>query len=177
MIHFRLVTLYLSIILQISVLVAAFDLTIIHTNDCHARYEQTNKYTGACSEEQASQQECYGGYARLKTKVSDIRANYDNVLLLDAGDQYQGTLWFYYFGGTVTSYFMNLLGYDIMVSKTLITQMITPVYCIDVCACVCVIICLRTCASHVRCHELYRIPDYIVHVLPYYGQLWNLVIH
>nr|KAG5704020.1 hypothetical protein BaRGS_032109 [Batillaria attramentaria] len=67
-----------------------FVLTILHTNDIHARY------------------------ARLVTAVRDKKNQFPNSLLLDGGDQYQGTLWFYKYGGNVTSHFMNWLGYDVM---------------------------------------------------------------
>ncbi|CAL1534957.1 unnamed protein product [Lymnaea stagnalis] len=47
--------------------------------------------------------------------VKMLRAKYaDQTLLLDAGDQFQGTLWFYTFGGIVTAEFMNHIGYDAM---------------------------------------------------------------
>ena len=39
-----------------------------------------------------------------------------NLLLLDAGDQFNGSLWFNYYKGNATSYFMNKVQYDAMVS-------------------------------------------------------------
>ena len=86
-----------------------FELTILHTNDVHAKFEQINKYGGPCSKN------CYGGVARRKTVIQEIRQTHKNVLLLDAGDQFQGTLWFTYYRGNATKYFMELLGYDLMV--------------------------------------------------------------
>ena len=90
----------------------SFHLTVLHTNDVHARYEEMNKYGGLCSDPDGK---CYGGMARLKTKVDEIRSMYPNSLLLDAGDQYQGTLWFTQHGGAIVRTYMNLLGYDAMV--------------------------------------------------------------
>lgn len=90
---------------------AGFDLTILHTNDIHARIEETNKYSGACTDPDGK---CYGGVARLKTKVDQFRSSQPNTLLIDAGDQFHGTLLFAYFGGIINSIFMNLLNYDIM---------------------------------------------------------------
>jgi len=49
------------------------------------------------------------------TKIKELRATRPNTLLLDAGDQFQGTFWFYVFGGEATSFFMKKLGYDVMV--------------------------------------------------------------
>lgn len=37
---------------------------------------------------------CYGGWARRATAVKQYRLNNKNVLLLDAGDQSQGTPWY-----------------------------------------------------------------------------------
>ncbi|XP_072855161.2 5'-nucleotidase [Pogona vitticeps] len=87
----------------------SFQLTILHTNDVHARVEETSRDSGKCAG-----QDCYGGVARRATKIREIRATHDNVLLLDAGDQYQGTVWFSYFKGREVVRFMNLLGYDAM---------------------------------------------------------------
>ncbi|KAK3097870.1 hypothetical protein FSP39_014021 [Pinctada imbricata] len=86
-----------------------FNLTILHTNDVHARYNETNKYSGQCSS-----QNCYGGAARQKTIIKQLRQRYPDSLLLDAGDQFQGTLWFSHYGGQISSVFMNDLNYDAM---------------------------------------------------------------
>ncbi|KAK7493119.1 hypothetical protein BaRGS_00015640 [Batillaria attramentaria] len=91
-----------------------FVLTILHTNDIHARYDQFNTYGSPCSSEAASENKCFGGYARLVTAVRDKKNQFPNSLLLDGGDQYQGTLWFYKYWGNMTSHFMNWLGYDVM---------------------------------------------------------------
>ncbi|KAM9156279.1 5'-nucleotidase [Pangshura tecta] len=94
---------------------AAFQLTLLHTNDVHARVEQTSSDSGKCqSRTRGRPLDCYGGVARRYTKVREIRATHPNVLLLDAGDQYQGTVWFSYFKGREVVRFMNLLGYDAM---------------------------------------------------------------
>ncbi|XP_025097430.1 5'-nucleotidase-like isoform X2 [Pomacea canaliculata] len=92
-----------------------FELTILHTNDIHARFEETNVYSSIpCSASDIANNKCYGGYARLVTASREARQTYNNTLFLDAGDQYQGTIWFYYFGDVVTPIFVNLLQYDAM---------------------------------------------------------------
>lgn len=98
---------------------AVWELTILHTNDVHARVEETNKDSGKCTKG-----DCYAGVARRFTKIQEIRRSEKNpVLLLDAGDQFQGTVWFNYYKGTEAAHFMNRLGYDAMVSTdTLSTQ-------------------------------------------------------
>lgn len=93
-------------------LVAAdWDLTLLHTNDVHARVDETNKDSGKCTNGN-----CFAGVARRFTKIKEIRSKEKNVLLLDAGDQFQGTVWFNYYKGTEAAYFMNKLDYDVMVS-------------------------------------------------------------
>lgn len=98
------------IILTISLVVHGFDITILHTNDVHARIQEMNAFGGQCS----SGGDCFGGAARMKTKIEALRGEHHNTLLLDAGDQFQGTLWFTHYGGRVTYTMMNLLGYDVM---------------------------------------------------------------
>ncbi|KAK3522692.1 hypothetical protein QTP86_029695 [Hemibagrus guttatus] len=88
---------------------ADWELTILHTNDVHARVEETNKDSGKCTKG-----DCYAGVARRFTKIQEIRRREKNVLLLDAGDQFQGTVWFNYYKGDEAAYFMNKLGYDAM---------------------------------------------------------------
>lgn len=94
---------------------SAFELVILHTNDVHARVDETNKYGAACSAGDKESGKCYGGAARRQTAINQERAAHGNVLLLDAGDQFQGTTWFSYYKGLATAHFMNLLGYDAMV--------------------------------------------------------------
>ncbi|KAF7667827.1 hypothetical protein LDENG_00045510 [Lucifuga dentata] len=91
---------------------AAWDLVLLHTNDVHARVEETNKHSGKCTGGSGS---CFAGVARRATMIKKIRASERNVLLLDAGDQFQGTVWFNYYKGAEAAFFMNMLGYDAMV--------------------------------------------------------------
>ncbi|XP_073934704.1 5'-nucleotidase isoform X2 [Castor canadensis] len=88
----------------------AWELTILHTNDMHSRLEQTSEDSTKCNNASL----CVGGVARLFTKVEQIRRAESNVLLLDAGDQYQGTIWFTVYKGTEVAHFMNALRYDAM---------------------------------------------------------------
>lgn len=88
-----------------------FELTLLHTNDNHARIEETSGDSGKCS----AGGPCFAGVARRFTKVSEIRKKEKNVLFLDAGDQFQGTIWFNYYKGAEAAHFMNKLGYDAMV--------------------------------------------------------------
>ena len=66
---------------------AEYSLTILHTNDFHARFEPISKYDSGCSAEDNTAGECFGGTARLVTAIKDARERADNSLLVDGGDQ------------------------------------------------------------------------------------------
>ncbi len=95
---------------------ADYTLTILHTNDLHSRIEPISKYDSTCSAEDNEAGECFGGYARLKTAVDEARAALDggNVVLMDAGDQYQGSLMYTTHKGAVEAEMMGRVGYDVM---------------------------------------------------------------
>ena len=102
--------------LSISALPAAADyaLTILHTNDFHARFEPISKYDSGCSAEDNTEGKCFGGSARLVTAVEEARARAENSILVDGGDQFQGTLFYTYYKGKAAAEMMNKLGYDAM---------------------------------------------------------------
>jgi 5'-nucleotidase/UDP-sugar diphosphatase len=82
-----------------------FDLTILHTNDLHAHYEPVEPWG----------EPVQGGVARLATAIDDVREVVGHSLLLDAGDQFQGTLYFHVGGAKAVAEVMNTLEYDAMV--------------------------------------------------------------
>ncbi|XP_071597502.1 5'-nucleotidase isoform X1 [Heliangelus exortis] len=93
---------------------AELRLTLLHTNDVHGRVEARGAGTRSCAGEEKRLAGCFGGVARRAARVAAERAAHRNVLLLDAGDQYQGTVWFSRFKGREAAHFMNLLRYDAM---------------------------------------------------------------
>ena len=93
---------------------ADFNLTILHTNDFHDRFEPISKYDGPCAPEDNTAGECFGGSARLVTALEEARGRAENTILVDGGDQFQGTLFYTQYKGTMTAEFMNKLGYDAM---------------------------------------------------------------
>ncbi len=93
---------------------AEYSLTILHTNDFHARFEPISKYDSGCSAEDDAAGECFGGSARLVTAVADARARSNNSILVDGGDQFQGTLFYTYYKGALAAEMMNKMGYDAM---------------------------------------------------------------
>ena len=82
--------------------------------DIHAHFDEFNDGGFDCSKTEVNENHCFGGVARLKTMIDKIRSTNKNVLLLDAGDQFQGTLFFSVFGGYLSSIIMNDFKYDAM---------------------------------------------------------------
>lgn len=68
----------------------ALSLTILHTNDTHSHIAGINKYGNACFDDT----DCRGGLARIATAIRTAKSQNDNVIALDAGDQFQGTLFY-----------------------------------------------------------------------------------
>ena len=94
---------------------AEFKLTILHTNDFHDRFEPISKYDSGCSKEDNAEGKCFGGIARMITAINAAKARAgDNMLLLDAGDQFQGSLFYTQYGGDLAAEFMTQLGYHAM---------------------------------------------------------------
>ena len=93
---------------------ADYSITILHTNDFHSRVEPINKYDSGCKAEDNDAGKCFGGYARLVNAIRAARAASPNSLLVDGGDQFQGSLFYTYYKGKVAAEMMNALGYDAM---------------------------------------------------------------
>ncbi len=91
---------------------ADYTLTVLHTNDFHARFEPISKYDSGCSADSNAEGKCFGGSARLVTALADARARSNNSILVDGGDQFQGTLFYTYYKGKLAAEMMNKLGYD-----------------------------------------------------------------
>ncbi|WP_428562899.1 MAG: bifunctional metallophosphatase/5'-nucleotidase [Solidesulfovibrio sp. DCME] len=109
-------TLLLLLVLTAATALAGgdFSLTILHTNDIHAHLASFDEYGAFCPKEKEAAGKCLGGAARLATAVARERAKGGPFLLLDAGDQFQGTLFFTKYKGEACAFFMDRLGYDAM---------------------------------------------------------------
>jgi len=94
--------------------IADYKLTILHTNDFHSRFEPISKYDSGCGEDDNMAGKCFGGSARLMTAIRDARARDGNAILVDGGDQFQGTLFYTYYKGKLAAELMNKMGYDAM---------------------------------------------------------------
>ncbi len=79
-------------------------LTILHTNDVHSRIDPFPM--------DGSKNAGLGGVARRASLISQIRKEEEHVLLLDAGDIFQGTPYFNLYGGELEIKLMSKLGYD-----------------------------------------------------------------
>ncbi len=95
---------------------AEYRLNILHINDLHSRIESVNKYDSTCGAEDEAEGKCFGGVARLKTLLDAKRAELagQNVIVLDAGDQFQGSLMYTTYKGAAEAEFMEALGFDAM---------------------------------------------------------------
>ncbi|HJV88679.1 MAG TPA: metallophosphoesterase [Holophagaceae bacterium] len=83
---------------------AAGRITLLHTNDTHSRIEPFGPGNGAISGK--------GGMARRATLVKQLRSQLGPVLLLDAGDTFQGTPYFNRYKGRLDYQLMRMIGYD-----------------------------------------------------------------
>ena len=79
-------------------------LTILHTNDVHSRMDPFPM--------DGSRMQGLGGVAKRAALIKEIRKTNENVLLLDAGDIFQGTPYFNFFDGEVEFKAMNMMAYD-----------------------------------------------------------------
>lgn len=95
---------------------AEFTLNILHINDFHARFDPITGSDSNCNAEDDAAGECFGGIARLKTIIDDTRARYKdgNSLLLSAGDNFQGSLYYTTYKSKVVSDFFNQMGFDVV---------------------------------------------------------------
>lgn len=95
---------------------ADYTLNILHINDWHSRIESINKYDSTCSAEDETEGKCFGGAARLVTAAAARRGALEgeNVLFLNAGDNFQGSLYYTTYKGAVEAEFLNQMGTDAM---------------------------------------------------------------
>ena len=80
-------------------------ITILHTNDVHSHIEAFGPNEGRNANK--------GGVARRASLVETLRNENPNTLLLDAGDIFQGTPYFNFYGGELEFKLMSMLKYDV----------------------------------------------------------------
>jgi len=82
----------------------AVTITILYTNDTHSRIKPFPESAGELAG--------LGGYARRAAVVKSIREKNEHVLLLDAGDMFQGTPYFNFYNGELELDLMSKMKYD-----------------------------------------------------------------
>jgi len=80
-------------------------ITILHTNDVHSHIDPFPANDPKSPN--------MGGVSRRATLIENIRKEQTNVLLLDAGDIFQGTPYFNYYGGELEFKLMSMMKYDL----------------------------------------------------------------
>jgi len=88
---------------------SALSLSIIHVNDAHSHLDSETmklKFDGVSTYTQV------GGYARMKTKIDALQASKPNSLTLNAGDIFQGTLYYSLFKGEADAAMINTIAWD-----------------------------------------------------------------
>lgn len=105
-----------ALALSTSAAFADYQLNILHFNDFHSRVESINKFDATCSAAEEAKNECFGGAARLKTAIDQRRAALagQNVVVLDAGDNFQGSLFYTTYKGAAEVEFLNDMKIDAM---------------------------------------------------------------
>lgn len=74
------------------------------------RFEETNLKGNPCDTN------CVGGFSRLYKQIVDLKEKNSDIVLLNAGDNFQGTIWYNIHNWTVVSHFLNKLPFEAMVS-------------------------------------------------------------
>jgi len=80
------------------------ELVILHTNDVHSHIHPFS--------DEHSRYASQGGVIARAALIDEIRQKHRNVLLLDAGDMFQGTPFFNFYGGELEIKLMSKLNYD-----------------------------------------------------------------
>ncbi|MCZ4279439.1 5'-nucleotidase C-terminal domain-containing protein [Kiloniella laminariae] len=97
---------------------AEYSLTVLHVNDLHSRLLPLNRQDVPCSEKELAAQKCFGGYARLakalEDRRKDLNSQKENTLLLHAGDEFEGSLFYAHYQGLASIVLLNDMNIDAM---------------------------------------------------------------
>ncbi|KAK4640002.1 hypothetical protein QC761_611250 [Podospora bellae-mahoneyi] len=88
-----------------------YNISFYHLNDVHAHLDEFSSSGTDCTRPERG---CYGGYARVKHVLGESRPSHPDSLLLNAGDEFQGTMFFSYYGGSKIAETLNQIGFDAM---------------------------------------------------------------
>lgn len=82
-----------------------------HVNDVHAHLDEFRSSGADCDDPTKG---CFGGYARIKNAVDEGRKQVNDSLLLNVGDEFQGTLFYTFYKGEKIAETINQIGFDAM---------------------------------------------------------------
>ncbi|KAL6709853.1 hypothetical protein ACN47E_000638 [Coniothyrium glycines] len=88
-----------------------YNISFFHVNDVHAHLDEFSSSGTDCTRPERG---CYGGYARIKTVLEERRPNYNDSLWLNVGDEFQGTLFYSFYGGEKIAETLNELNFSAM---------------------------------------------------------------
>ncbi|OBS28166.1 hypothetical protein FPOA_02107 [Fusarium poae] len=88
-----------------------YNISFFHVNDVHAHLDQFAKSGTDCVDPKKG---CFGGYARIKHTVDALRKDNPDNLWLNAGDEFQGTLFYSFYGPSKIAENLNALDFDAM---------------------------------------------------------------
>lgn len=91
-----------------STIPTGLELEIVHTNDTHSYVAGLDRYGNPCRDDQS----CKGGSARIAAAIKQAKNQKDNVLALDAGDMFQGTLFYSVYKAELQTKLNTLIPYD-----------------------------------------------------------------
>ncbi|KAF7517717.1 hypothetical protein G7054_g13713 [Neopestalotiopsis clavispora] len=88
-----------------------YNISFYHINDVHAHLDEFSSSGTDCTNPAKG---CYGGYARVKTVINETRPSHEDSLFLNVGDEFQGTLFYTFYGGEKIADTLNQMGFDAM---------------------------------------------------------------
>ncbi|KAF8253789.1 Metallo-dependent phosphatase, partial [Wilcoxina mikolae CBS 423.85] len=86
-----------------------YEISFYHINDVHAHLDEFRSSGSSCTNPAKG---CVGGYSRVKTVIDQTRKTHKNSLFLNAGDEFQGTLFYTLFKGDKIAEMLNQLEFD-----------------------------------------------------------------
>ncbi|CAN7999450.1 unnamed protein product [Ixodes hexagonus] len=89
----------------------SFNVTVLHTNDIHSRFMECNKRGGKCTDKDRKKDGCFGGVARIVTKVKQLK-QIENTYFFNGGDFFQGTVWYTVLKYKIVAAAMSKMMYD-----------------------------------------------------------------
>ncbi|KAJ2795990.1 hypothetical protein H4R20_005689 [Coemansia guatemalensis] len=96
-----------------------YAMRLIHSNDLHSRFLPTNATGAVCDPQQQQSRDsgCHGGAAYAKMVVDQLRGGAKvpkSPVLLNAGDEFEGSVFHTLFRGNLSAVLLNAFGYDAM---------------------------------------------------------------